>query len=209
MAEGRAALCWMLLAAPDDLPDPQTARLDRRQVGPIGWHTSAMHSSRPARPGATRGLTITLALTVAVSLMAALPTGILAQDSTEAAESTASAEPSLTPAQAACQSVDDLTLIVGFLQSIDIDEDGWVPVVIGAIAGISEARALAGFVGEVYRPLVEDLIISLQAIRTTAAELSEMETTGSQIAAVGETITEIGIAMDALSTQLRASCPTG
>lgn len=167
-----------------------------------------MYSLRTAVPGATRGLRATLALTLAVSLMAALPAGLLAQDSTEAAEDTASAEPSVVPAEAACESADDLGLIVEFLQGTDVEEDGWLPVLVGAIAGVSEARTLVGLVGETYQPLVSDLIVSLQDIRVTVDGLDDIESTGAQIAVVGETITDIGTSMDALSTQLRTSCPT-
>ena len=55
--------------------------------------------------------------------------------------------------------------------------------------------------------LVSDLTVSLQDIRVTVDGLDDMESTGAQIAAVGETITNIGISMDALGTQLRTSCP--
>jgi hypothetical protein len=167
-----------------------------------------MYSTKPAAPGATRGLKTTIALTLAVSLMAALPAGLLAQDSTRAAEDTASVEPSVAPAEAACESADDLGLIVEFLQDTDAEEDGWLPVLVGAIAGLSEARTLVGLVGETYQPLVSDLIVSLQDIRVTVDGLDDMESTGTQIAAVGETITDIGNSMDALGAQLRTSCPT-
>lgn len=167
-----------------------------------------MDSARPAVPGATRGLKTTIALTLAVSLMAVLPAGLLAQDSTEAADATAAAEPTIAPAEAACESAHDLGLIVEFLQDTDVEEDGWLPVLVGGIAGLSEARTLVGLVGETYRPLVNDLVVSLQDVRSTVDELGEMETTGAQIAAIGETIADIGTAMDALSTQLRTSCPT-
>jgi hypothetical protein len=167
-----------------------------------------MYSLRTAVPRATRGQEATLALTLAVSLMAALPAGLFAQESTEAAEDTASAEPSIVPAESACESADDLELIIEFLQDTDVKEDGWLPILVGAIAGVSEARTLVGLVGETYQPLVSDLIVSLQDIRVTVDELDDMESTGAQIAAVGETITDIGNSMDALSTQLRTSCPT-
>jgi hypothetical protein len=167
-----------------------------------------MYSDHIAIPGATRGLKATLALTLAASLMAALPAGLLAQDSTQAAEDTASAEPSVAPAKAACESADDLGLIVEFLQDTDAEEDGWLPVIVGAIAGLSEARTLVGLVGETYQPLVGDLITSLQDIRVTVDGLDDIESTGAQITAVGETITDIGTSMDALGAQLRTSCPT-
>ena len=167
-----------------------------------------MHSARPTVPGATRGLKTTIALTLAVSLMAALPAGLLAQESAEAADATAAAESSMAPAEAACASADDLGLIVEFLQDTDVEEDGWVPVLVGAIAGLGEARTLVGLVGETYRPLIDDLVVSLEDVRSTVDELGEMETAGAQLVAIGEAITDIGTAMDTLSTQLRTSCPT-
>jgi hypothetical protein len=167
-----------------------------------------MYNTRPARRLERQGLRTALALTIAVSLMATVPAGLLAQDPTEAANATVAAEPSLAPAEAACQSADDLGLIMGFMLSIDVEEQGWVPVLVGTIAGLAEARTLVGLVGETYQPLVNDLIVSLESIRSTVGELDEMETTGARIVAIGETITGIGIAMDALSTQLRTSCST-
>ena len=87
-------------------------------------------------------------------------------------------------------------------------EDGWLPVFVGVIAGLSEARQLAASVGETYRPLVEDLIGSLEGLRSTVEELQELETIGARVADVGEAITDIGNAMDALSVQLRTPCPS-
>ncbi len=103
--------------------------------------------------------------------------------------------------------MDDLRLIIGFLQEVDIEDDGWLPVIVGSIAGVSQARDLAGLVGETYRPLVEDLIVSLQDIRRTVEQLGEMETIGAQVAVIGEAITDVGNAMDDLSVQLRTRCP--
>ena len=77
-----------------------------------------------------------------------------------------------------------------------------------AIAGLSEARQLASFVGETYRPLIDDLIISLEGLRMTLDEVGGEATAGAQLAAVGEAITAIGNAMDALSVQLQTGCPT-
>jgi hypothetical protein len=106
-----------------------------------------------------------------------------------------------------CQSADDLRLIVGFLSETSISEEGVVPVVVGVIAGLSEARTLAGIVDETYRPLVEDLSGSLGDLRTTVETRGELATAGAQIAAIGEAITAVGNAMDALSVQLQTPCP--
>ena len=42
----------------------------------------------------------------------------------------------------------------------------------------------------------------------TLDEVGGQATAGAQLAAVGEAITAIGTAMDALSVQLQTSCPT-
>jgi hypothetical protein len=91
-----------------------------------------------------------------------------------------SAAPQIAASQAACDSVTDLRLIVGFLRDTDIAVDGWLPVFVGTVAALSEARQLADSLGETYRPLFDDLI---------------------------EAITDIGNAMDAISVQLRTPCP--
>ncbi len=161
-----------------------------------------------SRSTGTRGLKTAITFMLAILLMAALPVGLMAADPTETGDATASAGPTMTPAEAACESVDDLRLIVGFLQDIDIENDGWLPVFVGAVAGLSEARDLMGHVGETYRPLVDDLIGSLEDVRSTVSLLGELETTGAQVAAIGEAITDIGNAMDALSIQLGTPCPT-
>ena len=106
----------------------------------------------------------------------------------------------------ACQSAEDLTFIVGFLQDVDTEEDGWIPLLVGAIAGLSEARQLAGLVVETYQPLVDDLIVSFEGIRSSLDELKDLETAGAQIASVGEAVTELGNAMDAVGVQLRTRC---
>ena len=141
-----------------------------------------------------------LALLAVVALAAAWPASAFAQDASP------SPEASLTPEQAACESADDLTLIVEFLQETDTEEDGWLPLLVGAVASLSEARDLVGYVGAVYRPLVEDLIVSLQELRTVVDEVRAEDSLGSQLVVIGETITEIGTSMDALGDQLRTRC---
>lgn len=114
---------------------------------------------------------------------------------------------SLTPIEAACASADDLRVILDFTEESLESDSGLIPVGIGVIAGLSEARTLVGLAGEVYRPLVEDLVVSLQDLRDTIGALDELDTAGTQVAAVGEAIVGIGTAMDELGMQLRASCP--
>lgn len=116
--------------------------------------------------------------------------------------------PTIAPAEALCESAADLRLIIEFLQQADASEDGWLPIIVGVIAGLGEARTLVGLVDETYRPLVDELVVSLQEVRVMLDSLAELETTGARIAAVGEAITRIGNAMDALSVQLQTRCPS-
>jgi hypothetical protein len=150
-----------------------------------------------------RGRILVLASVLVASLLTVLPQGLWAQDPSSTPEATAT----LTPAEAACESADDLRLIVDFLQGTDPSEDGWLPVFVGAIAGLSEAQQLVGLVGDAYRPLVDDLILSLEGLGTTVDELSDQPTAGAQLAAIGESITDIGNAMDALAVALQTPCP--
>jgi hypothetical protein len=135
---------------------------------------------------------------VALPLMAA---SVLAQDESPAPTA------SVTPAEAACSSADDLRVILEFTRESVESERGLIPVGIGVIAGLSEARNLAGLVGDVYQPLVEDLIVSLQDLRDIIGDLDEMDTAGSKVSAVGEALVDIGDAMDELGEQVRTGCP--
>jgi hypothetical protein len=167
-----------------------------------------MDTQTASSAGIARGRIIVLALVIAASFSSVLPSGLLAVESSPLPEAMTSPEPTLSPAEAACRSADDLRLIIGFLRDTDRSEDGWVPVIVGVIAGLSEARQLAGFVGDTYRPLVDDLVVSLEGLRTTLDEVGGEATAGAQLAAVGEAITAIGNAMDALSVQLQTDCPS-
>jgi hypothetical protein len=115
--------------------------------------------------------------------------------------------PSAAPAQTMCESASDLGLIIGFLRATSISEDGVVPTVVGAIAGLHEAQQLVGLVDASYRPYVEDLAASLQGLRTTIDGLGDQATLGAGIATIGESITAIGESMDALSVALSTPCP--
>jgi hypothetical protein len=157
-------------------------------------------------PGLLRCPVIALALVIATGLAVLPPSQLLAADPSPVPEVAASPVPIAT-SQAVCDSVADLRLIVGFLRDTDVSEDGWLPVFVGTVAALSEARQLADALGETYRPLFDDLIASLEGLRATVDELAELETTGSQVASIGEAITAIGNAMDALSVQLRTPCP--
>ena len=180
-----------------------------RRVSP--WHTVhtvTMTKQTSSPRGVALGKTIILALVIATSVCAALPSWSIAAEPSSVPATTASLEPTLAPAQAACESADNLRLVIDFLRGTDVSEDGWLPVFVGVIAGLSEAQGLAGLVGDAYRPLVDDLIVSLEGLRTTVEELRDQGTIGAGLADIGEAITDIGIALDALSVQLRSPCPT-
>jgi hypothetical protein len=155
----------------------------------------------------SRGPSFLLALLLAAASVAVLPWGLLAAEPSSSPESAGSVQPSMAAAEAVCASADDLRLIVGFLRDTDTSTDGWVPVVVGAIAGLAEARDLLGLAEDAYRPLVEDLVVSLQDLASITDELRGLETAGAQVAAVGTAITAVGEAMDALSVAMRVPCP--
>jgi hypothetical protein len=164
---------------------------------------------RHARLGRRPTFVVTLALILSA---AAMPAGLRAADpspmsSGDPAAAAASALPSVPAAEAMCASAADLRTIVDFIQGTDVEADGWVPLFVGALAGLSEARTLVELVGETYRPLVDELVASLEDLLSITEELSQLDTLGSQVAAVGEAITAVGNDMDALSTALKDPCP--
>ncbi len=106
-----------------------------------------------------------------------------------------------------CESAADLRLYVGFLRDQSIREDGLLPVLVGAVASLSEARRLSSLAGEIYRPLVNDLEASLTDLLTAVRRFRGQETIGAGLVTLGEAITGVGIAMDALSAGLREPCP--
>lgn len=164
--------------------------------------TTEPPSKRPARRPS--GL---LALILAVTTIPVLSAGSFAAESSAPPGGEPSAMPSLSSAEAACASADDLRLIVQFLRDTDTSVEGWLPILVGAIAGISEARELVGLLGDAYGPLVDDLIVSLEDLLSIAEELRGQATVGAQVAALGEAITAVGNAMDALSLALQEPCP--
>jgi len=160
-----------------------------------------MENTRNVRTRLERTRVLVLMLVVALLSVLALALPVAAQD--------ASPDPSASPtaAEAACQSASDLEVILGFVIDSVEAESGLVPVGIGVIAALSEARTLVQLVGEAYRPLVQDLIVSLQDLRATIGDLDDLDTAGAKLAVVGETVVDIGNAMDAVSMQLRTGCP--
>ncbi len=167
-----------------------------------------MNARTASHSNLARGLGMVLALLFLAALSAASPVGLLAADPSAPAGSAVSPQPTITPAEAACQSAEDLRLVVDFVRHTDVSQDGWAPVLVGAIAGVSEAHRLAGLLDQTYQPLVSDLITSLEDLRATVDTLDQQGTAGAKLAAVGEAITAVGNAWDALSVQLRSPCPT-
>jgi hypothetical protein len=148
-----------------------------------------------------------VALALSTTLCAAAAMGMPSLATAADPSAQPSTVPVASPSTTMCQSAADLRLIIGFLQDNSIEEDGLVPELVGAVAALSEARTLLGLVDETYRPLAGDLVAALQDLRTTIDGLSTQETLGAGVAAVGESITQIGLAMDALAVELREPCP--
>ena len=133
-----------------------------------------------------------------------------AQDASPApsASAPAASVPADGPADpSVCESAADLRLYIGFLRDQSLSEDGLVPILVGIAATVYEADRLLGLVDATYRPLVAELAASARALGTSVRELRGSETVGAGLAQLGESITRLGLAMDALSTALREPCP--
>jgi hypothetical protein len=126
----------------------------------------------------------------------------LAADPSPPASPAASADPGPT----LCESAADLALYVGYLRDQSLSEDGLVPILVGAAASIFEAQRLAGLIDATYRPLIAELRAALEELGASARSLRGESTLGTRIADLGTSITRVGLAMDALTTQLRTRC---
>src|SRR3954447_22414146 len=103
---------------------------------------------------------------------------------------TASASPVASgPAAAMCDSLADLRLYVGFVQDQSIKDDGLLPVLVGVVASLSEARTLSGLVRQTYRPLVDDLVASLTDLQFAVRHLFDQATIGAGLVLLGGAIT--------------------
>jgi len=163
-------------------------------------HASASSLARVTRPS------IVLILVVAALAGGVTQPRVRAAD--PSAGPVASGSPVATEApKTMCESASDLRLYIGFLRDQSIKEDGLLPVLVGAVASISEARTLAGLVNETYRPLVDDLVASLEDLQTAVRGFRDQGTVGAGLVQLGEAITGVGTAMDALSGALREPCP--
>ena len=120
-----------------------------------------------------------LVLAFATTAASLLPLAAVAADPSPEPVAAGSPGVALPGDTSLCQSADNLRLIIDFLRETSISEDGVVPVVVGAIAGLSEVQTLAGLLNETYRPLVDDLTGSLEVLRTTVETLDESGDGGS------------------------------
>ncbi len=147
-----------------------------------------------------------LTLVVAAIAGGATQTPVGAAD--PSAPPTASASPVASePAGAMCDSVANLRLYVGFVRDQSIKDDGLLPVLVGVVASLSEARTLAGLVRETYRPLVDDLVTSLTDLESAVRSFFDQGTVGAGLVQLGGAITDVGTKLDTLSSAVREPCP--
>ncbi len=132
---------------------------------------------------------------------------ILAPHARAAEASTPPAPVSSAAPKTMCESLADLRLYVGFLRDQSLHDDGLVPVLVGVVASLEEARTLAGLVGQEYRPLVDDLIEALRDLGSSVRGFREAGTIGSGLVQLGEAIARVGVTLDVLSGALREPCP--
>jgi hypothetical protein len=149
--------------------------------------------------------TMMLVLVVA-SLVGAAGSPVLAQDPS-VAPGVSMMPAASEPPKTMCESVADLRLYIRFLREQSLEDDGLVPVLVGAVASLAEARTLLGLIDETYRPLVDGLIGSLSALVSSIRELRDQGTLGAGLVQLGEAIVGVGTSMDALSRALREPCP--
>jgi hypothetical protein len=161
---------------------------------------SALLQSRVARPS------IALILVVAALAGGATQPRVRAADPSAGPAASGSPVASEAP-KTMCESMSDLGLYIGFMRDQSTKDDALLAVLVGAVASLGEARTLAGLVGETYRPLVDDLVASLQDLRTAVRGFRDQGTVGAGLVPVGEAITRIGTAMDTLSVALHEPCP--
>jgi hypothetical protein len=157
-------------------------------------------------PGRIARSAVALVLLLSSVSSVAAPLGIRAADPSVSPGQAGSPSASVPP-QTMCGSLADLRLFVGYLQDQSLSEDGLVPILIGAVATLTEARALVPLVADTYRPLVEELVASVDDL-IAVARAGRAGTLGSEVARLGEAITRVGVAMDALSVALQEPCPS-
>lgn len=167
-------------------------------AGPRRSHTVVM-KRRSLLNSPLRAIALGLALLFVATACAALPSAFFAGEPA----TTASAPPPTV-----CESGADLRLAIDRLRELDLEDSSLLDVLVTVDVAVSSARQFANVVGEQYRPLATDLVVSLEGLRTTVEDLGDQETLGASIATVGASIVEIGEAMDAIGVELRTPCPS-
>ena len=163
-----------------------------------------MNVNTPTRSALARASIALAAVLFIATACSALPSGLFGVEATAAPEPTPSPVP--TPKDI-CTALVNLEGAVEDLGAVDLETTGVLGVLVSVNGALVETRALAAAVGEVYRPLVDDLSDSLVALRDSLDALGDQPTLGASIATVGASIAQIGLAMDALSVQLQTPCP--
>jgi hypothetical protein len=162
-----------------------------------------MHATRP-RSGRIPSSLLVVVLVAFVGM--SLPARSLAADPSMDPVASGTPSPSQPPTSM-CESLADLSLYVGFLRDQSLDEDGLLPILVGAMASLGEVRTLRPLVRDAYSPLIQELMSSLEEV-ATVARAGRDGTLGMEVARLGEAITRAGLAMDALSVALREPCPS-
>lgn len=157
-----------------------------------------MHSLESSRAGVARAVLFLSVFALILSACQSLPGQSILDQLMPEPEPTA---------KTVCQSSADLQAAIEDIRSTELSEEGLVPLVIKIDTAVSEARLLVELVGEELRPEVTDLVASLQGLRTTVESLDEQETLGAGITLIGESLIQIGKAMDALALELQTRCP--
>jgi hypothetical protein len=166
-------------------------------------HTWTMVTKQGPRPTVYRTALLLIVLSFVVSACSALPFDVLPLSGNQTEQSTPSPEP--TPKDI-CSALFDLDVAVDEVIDTDLVAVGVNGLLDEVNAAVEELDALADAVGQVYRPLVDDLDDSLTGVRDTLNELGDQPSLGASVASVGVAITEIGLAMEALSVQLQTPC---
>ena len=168
-----------------------------------GVHTWTMVAKHGPRPTVYRMSILLIVLSFVASACSALPFDVLPLLGNQTEQSTPSPEP--TPKDI-CGALFDLGVAVDDVVNTDLVAVGVNGLLDEVNTSLEELDALADAVGEVYRPLADDLDDSLTGLRDTLSALGDQPSLGSSVASVGVAITEIGLAMDALSVQLQTPC---
>ena len=162
-----------------------------------------MNTTKRSRSAILRASIAIIALSFVATACNALPDliPVLVIDETEA---TAIPEP--TPKDI-CVALDDLSVAIDDVADTDLVAVGVNGLLDEVNVALLESQAVASAVGEVYRPMVDDLDDSLVGLRDTLEALDRQRSLGASVATVGVAVVEIGVAMDAIATQLDSQCP--